>query len=317
MKNNAHIQGILSGLASALLLGFAPILGKLALNNAVSPLFIVSFRTVGASLLLFIILLVFKRNFFYIYPVGLVGCILAGVINGLGSILYYSALARLNTGIGQLLYSYYPLFVAFWLFLDRHPIRKITIIRLLVSLPGVLLLFLGNASGSIDWLGVVLMLGAAILYALHMIINQRILYEVPAPTVTFYTLLSMTLVVVSAFAAFDRQLPQQDISWMPVIAMAVILFLSRLTLFMGVKKLGGLQTAVLGLGELLTTVVISQVLFKYEKLSYIQWLGAGLIFISVFLVGFDKPTDKKSPRKGILSWLNPVQVNPADIDWDA
>ena len=47
------------------------------------------------------------------------------------------------------------------------------------------------------------MLGAAALYALHLPINQRVLYEVPAPTVTLYTLLAMSAVVVPAYLVFD------------------------------------------------------------------------------------------------------------------
>ena len=47
--------------------------------------------------------------------------------------------------------------------------------------------------------GAAMMFGAAFLYALHLLINQRVLYEVPAPTVTFYTLLGMSITVLIAF----------------------------------------------------------------------------------------------------------------------
>ena len=57
-----------------------------------------------------------------------------------------------------------------------------------------------------DPVGVGLMLGGAALYALHLPINQRVLYEVPAPTVTVYTLVAMSAVVVPAYLLFGHQL---------------------------------------------------------------------------------------------------------------
>ncbi len=318
MKNQAHVTGISAGLISAFLLGLSPVFGKLALHGGAgfTPLFIVMFRSVVAALLLFILMLVFKRKYLYIYPLGLIGCILAGILNGIGSILYYTAIARMDASIGQLIYSSYPLFVAFWLFLDRHPVRWMTIIRLVICLPGIYLLLVSGRNGSFNLVGVLLMFAAAILYALHLIINQRILFEAPAPTVTLYTLLSMSVVVSIAFLLFDRHIPSPSLDWLPVLAMAGILFLSRLTLFLGVKHLGGLQTAILGLGELLTTVLLAQV-WLGESLTLWQWIGAGLLSISLFLVGFDKPTSLKRPVKGILSWLSPPRVEPGDIDWNS
>ena len=52
--------------------------------------------------------------------------------------------------------------------------------------------------------------------------------------------------------------------------MALITFFSRLTLFMGIKHLGGLQTALLGLAELFVTVILAQV-----------WLGEHLSILAV------------------------------------
>lgn len=113
------------------------------------------------------------------------------------SSLYYSALCRLDASIGHMLYSFYPLFVAIWLLLDHQPVTKLTALRLILSIPAVILL-LQTSSGAIDLLGAVMMIGSAILYALHLLINQRILYEAPAPTVTLYTLLGMAATVILA-----------------------------------------------------------------------------------------------------------------------
>jgi drug/metabolite transporter (DMT)-like permease len=311
MKDNRKVKGILSGLASAVLLGLSPIFGKLSINNGFTPLFLVAFRSGTAALMLFFVVIAFRRKLLYIYPLGLVGCGLAGIFNGIGSILYYFAISRLEASIGQLIYSFYPLFVAFWLLLDRQPISWMTFVRLLISVPGIYLLLSVNNS-RVDILSVCMMLGAAIFYALHLIINQRVLFEVPAPTVAFYTMFSMFIITLIAFLLFDRQIPSFQIPWWPIIGMALIVFTSRLTLFLGVKHLGGLQTSLLGLGELLTTLIIAN-LWLGERLSTFQWIGAAMLGLSMFLVGFDKPTKNKRHSKGWFAWLSPAEVSVTDI----
>ena len=311
MNSSGKNNGLQAAIISAIFLGLAPIFGKQAILSGFSPMAVVAFRTGIAMLLVFVFMVLFRRSFFYIYPIGLLGCFLAGFVNGLGSILYYAALSRLDASIGQLLYSFYPLLVAFWLLTDRQPIGKLTLLRLIVSLPGVYLL-LSTSGHSIDLIGAGMMLGAAALYALHLIINQRVLYEVPSPTVTFYTLLSMSAIVSIAYLAFDRTLPQAGTSWLPVLALAVVTFISRLTLFYGVKYLGGIQTAILGLGELLVTMATAQ-WWLGERLSPLQWLGTALLLISLFLVSFDRPPTEKRRKTGWLAWLNPPQISPTDI----
>ncbi|MDX9865080.1 MAG: DMT family transporter [Anaerolineaceae bacterium] len=304
--------GVYAAIASAVFLGLNPIFGKHSLLAGFTPLTVVTLRTAGAALLLFVVMFFFKRKYLFIYPVGLIGCLLAGFINGAGSILYYTALARLDASIAHLLYSFYPLFLVLWQLLDSQHIHKTTLIRLVVSTIGVVLLV--SAGGQrLDMLGALLMIGSAILYALHLLINQRVLYEVPAPTVTLYTLLSMTLTVTIAYILFDRQLPLLTYAWWPIIGMNLFTFASRLTLFLGIKHLGSVQTAMLGLGELLVTVLVA-VIWLGDQLYWSQWLGAAMLAISLLLVAFDQPPQEKPKPARFLAWLNPPQVDK-DIPW--
>jgi drug/metabolite transporter (DMT)-like permease len=315
MDQKGKIKGIQAAASSALFLGMAPIFGKLAILYGFNPLAVVAFRTGIAFILLFTIMLIFYRQFLYIFPVGLLGCLLAGFINGIGSILYYSALSRVDASIGQLLYSFYPIFVALWLLLDRQTISRMTFFRLGLSLPGVFLL-LQSGKNPVDWIGAVLMIGSAILYALHLLINQRVLYEAPAPTVTLYTLLTMSVTVIAAFLIFNPRLPVPSTPWWPLVLMAFITFFSRITLFQGVKHLGGMQTSLIGLGELLVTVLLAH-WWLGEHLNSLQWIGAGLLMASLLLVGFDKLPPEKRHNSGWLAWLSPPHVNPTELPWQS
>lgn len=301
-------KGLASALASALFLGLAPVFGRQAILLGMAPMAVVAVRTGLAALLMFTVMFLFARKYLYIYPAGLLGCVLAGWINGLGSLFYYSALGRIDAGLGQVLYSLYPLFLAFWLALDHQPPTRLTWLRLGLAIPAILLLVRVNSGQRIDLVGVSEMLLAAALYALHLPFNQRVLYEMPAPTVTLYTLIAMSAVVIPTYLFSGPISPQAASNvaggqvWIPVAGLTLVTFFSRLTLFLGVKHLGGMQTAVLGLGELLVTLAFAR-LWLGESFSPVQWIGAALLSISLALVAFDRAPTRRVGPGGWLSWL--------------
>jgi drug/metabolite transporter (DMT)-like permease len=299
-------RGLSLASASALFLGLAPIFGKQAILAGMSPLAVVAVRTAGAAGLLAVFLLVFRRRLLTIYPLGLVGCMLAGLLNGIGSILYYSALARLDASLGQLLYSLYPVFVACLLYLDGQRYTGRTLFRLALSLPAVVLL-LWTPAGALDRVGVAMMLGASLLYAVHIPVNQRVLYEAPAPTVTLYTLLAMTLTVTVAWGVLTPAvIPTSNAALVPVLALTAVTFLSRASLFAGVKHIGGLENSLIGLGELLVTLVVAG-WWLGESLTALQWAGAALLAGVLLLALRDRRPRSPHARvgRGWLHWLLP------------
>lgn len=311
---SARAVGILAALTSALFLGMTPIFGKQAILLGAPPLAVVAIRTLLASALLLAVMILFYRPYLYIYPAGLLGCMLAGWINGFGSLFYYSSLARINAGVGQLLYSLYPFFLIMWLMLlDRQIPSRLTIIRVSIAICAVYLLTQAGYS-QMDPIGVGLMLLASALYALHIPINQRVLYDMPAPTVTVYTLLAMSSIVVPTYIFSGAStVPANFNVWLPILGLTLVTFFSRLTLFLGVKHLGGMQTALLGLSELLVTLFFAHFWLK-EGFTYQQWLGVILLISSLMLLVLDKQPVKKHNQGGLLGWLRPP-ASPTDIPW--
>ena len=300
-KNTA---GILAAFSSALFLGMAPVFGKLAITEGFSPFAVVALRTGFAAGIMLLVMMLFYRQYLYIFPVGLIGCILAGAINGLGSLFYYLALERLDASLGQLLYSLYPFFVALWLILDHQPPSRLTIFRLTLATIAVLLLT-NVPDRPMDLTGVAMMIAAAVLYAMHLPINQRVLYEVPAPTVALYTLISMSAIVIPAYLIFDRTWPASHAPWLPVAGLTFVTIFSRVALFLGVKKIGGMQTALLGLAELLIAIFGSSLLLG-ENLTFSQWFGALGLAVSLILVMYEKTAAFPAVSKsGWLSWIRP------------
>ncbi|MCI0555827.1 MAG: DMT family transporter [Anaerolineae bacterium] len=304
---NGRLAGINAALVSAFFLGLAPVFGKAAMGgDHFSPFTVVALRTGAAALLLFLIMAIFKRKFLYIYGTGLLGCFIAGSINGIGSLFYYVGLSRLNASVAQMLYALYPFFVAIWLILDRQPLSRLTLIRIVIAFLSAILLTQSNA-GTTDLFGVACMIIAAGFYAAHIPINQRVLYDVPAPTVTLYTLISMSAIVISAYSIFDRSIPtlEEGTPWLAVFGLTMVTFLSRLMLFLGIKHIGGMQTALLGLGELIVAILFSHLLLN-EMLTRLQWVGVACLGISLLLVLLEKPAPHPPTHPhGLLSWLQP------------
>jgi hypothetical protein len=71
--------------------------------------------------------------------------------------------------------------------------------RVLLALLALLILT-GFGDNRVDWLGVGLMLGSALMFAGTVILSQYVLYEMPSPTVTLYVLTTMAVIVVDGVA---------------------------------------------------------------------------------------------------------------------
>jgi drug/metabolite transporter (DMT)-like permease len=205
--------------------------------------------------------------------------------------------------VAQLLYTLYPIFLTLYHRLDGRPVSAYTLGRLCLGLGAVYLLTQVTATAPLNGIGAVMMLGSSALYALSLFINGHVLYEMPAPTVTVYTLMAMAATVAVAYLvgglpAMPANLP----GWNGVLLLTAATMLSRLLLFVGVKHLGSLQAALLSLGESLITVFAALIMLG-EKLTLIQWLGAALLALSILLVGLEKSLGTPPRPKPWLQWL--------------
>jgi drug/metabolite transporter (DMT)-like permease len=273
-------------LLSALALGTTPILGKMAYADGMNPYSLTALRTLIAAGILWLIYLSTKKNrkFIYIYPAGLLISAAAGALNGVSSLLYYNGLTMIDAGVGQMLYSLYPLFVVMIRRLDGQRVSSWTKVRLALALLAVMLLITPRG-GNVDWVGAALMLGAGLTYAMHLAVSQRVLYEMPAPTVALYVLTAMTAVVCAAYALHGPStIPLAGLP--PTLMLAGVTVTSRLLMFLGVKNLGSIQTALLGVTEILVTVFLS-IFVLGEQLVGRQWIGAAILITSLLLIIFE------------------------------
>jgi drug/metabolite transporter (DMT)-like permease len=193
----------------------------------------------------------------------------------------------------------YFVFVVLLTRIYGHTISRMSFIRALLAL-GAVALLAGGGPASANWRGVAMMLGSALMYALHVVLSQRVMYEMPAPTMTVYALTAMALTVSVAWFIHGRGLgvvvePVSPRSWTFLLGLTAVTVLSRLTLFAGVKQLGGVQVVLLNVAELLVGL-LSAFLFFGDRLSLVQWLGAILLLSSMVLSQWDERLSAKVYR---------------------
>jgi drug/metabolite transporter (DMT)-like permease len=283
LSQGVRVRGMVFTLLSTIFFGTAPIFGKLAYRAQVLPFTLVALRTVLAAATLWVFYLLFWRKAIRITYKNLMGCVGMGVANGVGSLLYYTGLTRIGASLAQLLYTLYPIWVFVFLIAAGHYVSKSSILRLVLALGGVFALTY-TGTRQVDILGVMLLLSSGACYAWHLVLGQWTLADVDSRTVTLYVLSTMAVVV--SIARLADGSPWTSISvdgWLAVLGLTLFpTILARLMVFAGLRNLGGAQTSLLGLAELVVALLIAFLLLG-ERLTLWQWVGGLLLMTSVVL----------------------------------
>jgi len=284
-QRTKRASGVVITLLATFCFGWAPIFGKLAYQANVPPLTLTATRTAIAAGALWGFYLVFWRRPIRVDWRNLAGAASMGAINGVGSLFYYTGLERVDASSGQLLYTLYPIWVFIFLSAAGHRISRLAVLRLGLTVVGVYLLtYAGGVT--IDGLGVMLMITSGAAYAWHLVLGQWALAEMDSRTVTLYALTAMALTVMVAWLVSGQLWePISPQGWMAILLLGLIpTALARLMVFTGLRLLGGVQASLLGVAELLVSLLMAFLILG-ERLTPIQWLGGGVIVLSVVLIG--------------------------------
>lgn len=283
-----YAQGVAAAFLTPLMLGVAPIFGKQAIAQGADPFTIAAVRTVIAVALLWGFYGIFMRKSIFIYPAGLLGCVVIGVVNGIGSLFYYSGLGLLDASLVQLLNGTYLVFALLLSHLGGEKIDRRVAIRIGLACAALLLLT-GFGNHPVDWLGVGLMLGSALMFAGTVILSQHVLYEMPPTTATLYILSTMGVVVVMAWAAVGSpvQLPVLEAAFPPIFILGATTALSRLTMFASVSVFGSLRTVMIAIAEIGVALALAFFVLG-DRLTAPQLVGVALLILSMVLI---RPTD--------------------------
>lgn len=289
-----QLQGALLVALSAAAFGALPILARQAYAGGVDLYgMLVSRFAIGAVLLALIAVARGAR-----WPRGrTLAAVLA--MGGLGyvgqSFLYFSALRYADAGLVALLLYAFPFIVAVLaaVFL-RERLDRARAIALLAASVG-LAMTIGGGQGTP--LGIALGLGAAVVYAVYIVIGTRVLREVDALAASSLICAAAALVYGgmslgrAAFGAAPSW-PATAAAWWSVLALALISTVLAIgAFFAGLQRLGATMTSVLSTLEPVVSVALAVAVLG-EHVSLLQAAGGAVVIGTAIWLALRPPPSK-------------------------
>ena len=207
---------------------------------------------------------------------------LIGLINGVEICCFFMSLAYVDSSMSAMIKSGQPLVVLLMLALGGERLTGRHFVRIGLAICGIYLLV--GPGGDVAPMGLLLLTGSIILYALQLVLTQWWLTDFNSQTVTLYLLAIMAVIVTFwwVVSGVGWQEPTRT-EWLVVVVLAVVsTWFARLAIFGAIQRIGSGQVALLWPVQTLLIIVLS-VVFLNERMAPLQWVGGGLIICSAML----------------------------------
>lgn len=287
------IAGYAAGIVAGVSYGLNPLFGKNLLVGGVPVYSLLFFRYVFAVLMLAAYMLAARSSLrISLRQVPLL--VVLGLFFAGSSIGLFESYNYIPAGLGTTLIYLYPLFTALsMLILGRSPSLRVWL-TMAVTIVGVVLLCLPSGDIRLNWVGVAFAVGSAFSYAMYLVIvnNSTVIKDLSAQAITFYSLVTGSLLLylitalrgdalVAGFHTFG--------DWANVLSLSVFsTIIAMLSIAVATRRIGPTRTAVLGVFEPLTAIMIGVLVF-HENLTPTMSLGIAICIIAVtFMIAGDR-----------------------------
>ena len=276
-----YIAGILAGVSY----GTNPLFGKALMESGVPIMVMLFFRYAFAALFLAALML-FKKESFRATRSNLGLLILLGLFFAGSSITLFCSYEYIPSGLATTLIYLYPVIVALMMvFLRIYPGWQ-TWTAIAATFVGIVLLSTPSGDVPIRPLGVLLAVGSALCYSFYLVIINRSkrIRNVSEHTLTFYSLVTgAVLFAIIRTIQGGGMLTGVDTfaDWGNLIGLALIpTMVSMLTIAISSRYIGPTKTAVLGVFEPLTAILIGTMVFG-EALTTKMVVGIAICVAAV------------------------------------
>lgn len=214
-----------------------------------------------------------------------------GLLFIVSSLTLYLSFMHMPAGVASTILFTYPVMTAVIMSLFfKERLRLVTVVSVLLSLVGVLLLYWGDGNNALSLLGVLLVLASALSYALYIIVMDKGNLQMSSFKINFYVLAycAVGMLVYSLLSGAPMQVPHGGTSWFYVMWLAFVPAIFALVLMVyAAKYVGSTATAIMGAMEPLTAVLIGVFVFG-EPFGPRLALGIALILAAVAFIIFAK-----------------------------
>ena len=283
---NKKLIGILCAIGAAVCYGTNP-LGALNLYAEGMNTPSVLFYRFGLAWLIVAVIMLFRRESLRVDRREFLTLTALGVLFIFSSLTLYLSFHLMPAGVAStILFTYPVMTAAIMAVFFRERIRVGTVLSILLSFAGVLLLYWGDSGGTLHIGGVILVLVSALTYALYIIVVDKSPLAMSSFKINFYVLFycAAGMALFALLSGQPLQLPPTPRAWLWVSWLAVVPAIMALVMMVyAAKYIGSTPTAILGALEPTTAVLIGVFVFA-EPFSLRLLLGILLILASVTIV---------------------------------
>lgn len=283
----AAVQGYLLGALGAITYGTNPLFAKPLYADGMDAASVLFYRYVIA-VALFAVVMRLRGDSFKLQLSQLPMAALLGALFALSSVLLFESYNYMDVGIASTMLFVGPVYIVLILrafFGER--ISLVSVVSILVAMGGIALLCSPGEGANVTALGVILVLGSALSYAIYMImVNKSRLRCLPGTTVTFYSLL-LGIWVFGVPLDFYRDLqpvPPTLLAWGCVAGISIFpTIISLLCVTVAIHKIGSVPVSILGALEPVVGVIVGAAVFG-EILTGRVLAGIAFVLLSVIVL---------------------------------
>jgi len=277
-----YLIGVFLILISGISFGAAAIFARFAYEAGANPITLLFLRFGMASIGMILIMLVRRLPL----PRGQIflGLVFMGALGYVGqSFCYFTALTMASAGLVALLLYLYPALVTLLAaIILKEPITKLKIMAVLFAFVGTAFT-IGPAGGGKP-LGIVLGLGAALIYSGYILFGSKIIRPGTAIKSSTVIITSAGLVFSGLIAIRGPSLPTTFLGWSSASALALIsTVLAIVTFLAGLERVGPINAATLSTIEPVVTVVLAALILD-ESITPLRILGGMMILLAVIIL---------------------------------
>ena len=287
---NKKLIGTLCAVGAAVCYGTNP-LGALNLYAEGMNTPSVLFYRFGLAWLIVAVVMLFRRESLKVDRREFLTLTALGVLFIFSSLTLYLSFHLMPAGVAStILFTYPVMTAAIMAVFFRERIRTGTIMSILLSFAGVLLLYWSDGSGTLHIGGVALVLVSALTYALYIIVVDKSPLAMSSFKINFYVLFycAAGMALFALLSGQPLQLPPTPRAWLWVSWLAVVPAIMALVMMVyAAKYIGSTPTAILGALEPTTAVLIGVLVFA-EPFTLRLLCGIALILAAVTIVVLGK-----------------------------
>lgn len=222
--------------------------------------------------------------------------VILGFLMAISSLTLFESYKFMNSGIASTLLFVYPIMVAVLMIFLFHERFKISVgLCLIIMSFGLFLLMNPQGEESLSLIGILLVMVSAGTYAIYIIfVNvSKTIREIPTTKLLFYVLSAGTFFYVCLIpCGFELTLPEQNLDWLSLTALAIIpTVLSLACTTRAIQLIGSTPTAIFGALEPVSAVILSVAVLG-QSLTTRDLLGGLLIIIATTIVVADNSVDR-------------------------